>query len=49
MDTLESGAGAISGIAEESMPVLPAFPDGVRAITAPARAYDEVLRGDSDV
>jgi hypothetical protein len=43
MDTLEYGAGAISGIAGESMPVLPAFHDGVRAITAPARAYNKLI------
>ena len=43
MDTLEYGAGAISGIAGESMPVLPAIHDGVRAITAPARAYKKLI------
>ena len=42
MDMLEYGAGAISGIAGESTPVLPAFRDGVRAITAPGRAYNEI-------
>jgi hypothetical protein len=42
MDTLEYGAGAISGIAGESMPVLPTFRDGVRAGAAPARAYNEI-------
>jgi len=42
MDTLEYGAGAIAGIAGELTPVLPAFRDGVRVITAPARAYNEI-------
>jgi len=43
MDTLEHGAGAIAGIAGESMPILPAFRDGAKAITAPARAYNEIM------
>jgi len=43
MDTLEYGAGAISGIAGESMPVLPAIHDGVRAITSQARAYNKLI------
>lgn len=43
MDTLEYGAGAIAGIAGESMPILPAFRDGARAITSPFRAYNELM------
>jgi hypothetical protein len=43
MDTLEYGAGAIAGIAGESMPILPAFRDGARAITSPFRAYNEMM------
>ncbi|MGH9854251.1 MAG: hypothetical protein ACREBD_30780, partial [Blastocatellia bacterium] len=43
MDTIEHGAGAIAGIAGKSTPILPAFRDGVRAITSPARAYNEIM------
>ncbi len=43
MDTLEHGAGAVAGIMGESMPVLPAFREGTKAITAPARAYNEIM------
>jgi hypothetical protein len=43
MDTLEYGAGAIAGIAGESMPILPAFRDGARDITSPFRAYNEMM------
>ncbi len=42
MDTLEHGAGAIAGIAGGSMPILPAFRDGAKAVTAPARAFNEM-------
>jgi hypothetical protein len=43
MDTFEHGVGAIAGIAGESMPILPAFRDGVRAVTAPFRGYNETM------
>ncbi len=43
MDSLEHGAGAVAGIMGESMPVLSAFREGTKAITAPGRAYNEMM------
>jgi hypothetical protein len=43
MDTLEHGAGAAASLGGAAMPILPAFRDGTRAITAPSRAYNEMM------
>jgi hypothetical protein len=41
-DTLEHGAGAVSVLGGESMPLLPAVRDAAKVITSPARAINEI-------
>lgn len=42
MDLAEHGSGAIASLGGKALPLLPAIPEGVRALTAPLRAAGEV-------